>query len=596
MGLKVEATSRRSPSKDGQQTKVFLRPKSFSATPFSLLYDGSGLIQQSKPRWSNRQKLPRADFPPQPAPKPATIRPAIPASAQSRSKLRTFKFDGLRPETDNIMPGSGVSFADKENLIVNQQQVKGKDVSAHQMETSKEAGREFPSTPAGRIPLADLIGNNEDEEDDAPKSPIEAVTWNQLPQSSNESLSCITPIMRRGKKRPRSSPQQSSQKALAAKPIFDPNAPLKTPQNDPAIDLETRYFARGKHQTPSKPSSSAAPDFMHSSSPSTPLTASAESAKLRRTVSCGIAWPSGHKRRKICADTKTVARRSPTGELTITEKQGELQKINLLLDSIHDGLPESSRSPQAHEPQGSGALTTEDDAQNNHATGEAQDTSRVPQPEQRTLRSLQGEDPALSQHRESPQDPDSSEFGDVDVDLILTSANDPDILSPHQKQEERQLSANDSIGAELQTTEYHGQVAHETRNTEAGPSVSLHLSQSTKQKLCLKQEFDDNDDDEFDEFAADLEMVASMYDQQPRSANAQPEAMPQIQTEEITAELPMEPEFENVQALPDTKPVVDISSDEEFGDDDFEEIANEIERATQAGQDLSTVRLPSQRS
>ena len=493
------------------------------------------------------------------------------------------------------MTSSHIAFAEKENIIPNQSQVGIKGVAAGQTTQATEMTREFPCTPAGKISLADLMGENEDEEDDAPKrTPLDTVTWDQEPRSSNGS-SCMTPIMRRGKKRPRSSPQSSSQKALAAKTMFDLNAQFKTPQNDPAIDLENRYFGRGKQQTPSKPSSSAAPDFMHSSSPSTPVSTSTESAKLRRTVSCGIAYPSGHKRRKICTGTFTDPKKGLTAQITNVERQGELEKINLLLDSIHDDLPGSSRSPQPSDPPSSCPLPREREGQHKAPPSSKVKGSHVPEPQRRSIHGSQTNGSVLEQHREPLEEPESSEFGDVDADLALVDADRANMLSPQREPRDCLLHQRDSDNSEVYRADSNGHAIQKTDNQEGDPIVSIHLSQSAEQKLCLNQGLnDDDDDDEFDEFAADLELVASMYDEQPTTTSIKNEMRNENHEIDVIAELPIQPELANIQAPQNGKQVLDISSDEEFGDDDFEEIANEIERATQAGQHLSSVSLPSQ--
>ena len=498
------------------------------------------------------------------------------------------------------MSKNHVAFAEKENAQSSQRQVKTKDGVSSQTTKKTETTREFPSTPAGRVPLADLIGNNEENLDNSPrKTPIEAVSWEHGPMSSN-TVSCMTPIMRRGKKRARSTSPTSSQKVLAAKPLFDPNVICKTPQNDPVADLENRYFARNRHQTPSKPSSSAAPDFMHSSSPVTPVLTSGESAKLRRTVSCGIAWPTGNKRRKLCGSTDEELRRSPKKNYAGIDRQGELQKINMLLDSIHDGLPGSSKSSQSPNPPSSCPLPNEDQMGPNGAPLPQIQLSQPVPPPQSQVSTLHEENPALSQHREPPQERGSSEFGDADVDLALAAGADPSALSPtygRARVQEWPAAPADSPRRH-QVMEPQG-----SNNIANDPPIFLHLSQSTKEKLCLQQDFDD--DDAFDEFAADMELVASMYDEHPKNTNdLSAEGNKDVRKEGIIQNAPAtaeteaisEPEAKLEEALPPIQlaPVVDISSDEEFGDDDFEEIANEIERATQAGVDLSTVRFPSQ--
>ena len=119
------------------------------------------------------------------------------------------------------MPSSHVPAAEKENS--RSSRAIGKTVDAERGNNERRNGgnaREFPSTPAGRVPLADLMGNNEDNQDDTPRaSPLDAVTWEQGPLSSGEAAK--TPIMRKGKKRRRSLTPTSSQQTLAAKPAAE---------------------------------------------------------------------------------------------------------------------------------------------------------------------------------------------------------------------------------------------------------------------------------------------------------------------------------------------------------------------------------------
>ena len=215
----------------------------------------------------------------------------------------------------------------------------------------KPSSREFPSTPAGRVPLSDLIGNNEDSKDRTPQgSPVEAVSWNKSPQSSNLTQSFMTPMINRKRKRPRSaSAGDSTEKRPTEQAKLQPG--LALPQNDPAFDLESQYFGH-RHRTPSKPASSAAPDFMTSSSPQTPAPVLVDIAKLKRTSSCGMAYPPGNKRRKaevqldLDLDLGPIAiPREGSGR-----NDGKMQEISWMLDSIHQDLPASLRISQPSPP------------------------------------------------------------------------------------------------------------------------------------------------------------------------------------------------------------------------------------------------------
>ena len=207
----------------------------------------------------------------------------------------------------------------------------------------KQPAREFPSTPAGRVPLSDLIDSHEEVRDGLPHgTPIEVVSWNKSPQSSDPTQSFMTPMVNRKRKRPRSSSVGLSK---TRKPILDPRIiTTKTPTNDPALELECRYFGN-KYRTPSKPASSAAPDFMHSSSPQSPALTAIDSAKLKRTRSCGVAYPSGYKRQKT--EEKTILHITSPIRKFKSQNEGEMQQISLMLDSIHEDFPGSVKISQA---------------------------------------------------------------------------------------------------------------------------------------------------------------------------------------------------------------------------------------------------------
>ena len=505
------------------------------------------------------------------------------------------------------MPSSHATATEKENSVPYTRPI-AKNFEAEQGNKEGRNGgdtREFPCTPAGRVPLADLIGNNEDNQDDTPKaSPLDAVTWEQGPMSSGETAH--TPIMRKGKKRRRSLTPTFSQQALAVKPTLQLEA-FKTPQNDPAKELENRYFARSKLVTPSKPSSSAAPDFMHSSSPTTPVAGSGDSGKLRRTVSCGVAWPSGNKRRRTASEKDIKLRKSPTVEFTTADRQGELQKINMLLDSIHHNMLEVSRDSPPRHSRPSGALQTDYQPCETRLSQPLQ-SHYASQPSQVLQQQVEDDHSQLLQHRELSEIRGSSEFGDADLDSAFAGIADPTGLSSP-------LCDGENYHADAPIFEVQDEIQapiiqlQPTRTEVEDPSVSLHLSQSTQQKLRLNHESDgyNNDDDdefndnEFDELSADMVQIASMYDTQepvdPMRANG---AQPGDPANAVIQELPIQPELESAlpaedaARLPGVENVVNIS-DDEFGDDDFEELANELERATQAGEEISTVRWSSQR-
>ena len=470
--------------------------------------------------------------------------------------------------------------ADKENLDVGSSSTTKDVQSLHSSQKSaKELCREYPRTPVGRVPLLDLITNGDDFEKSPVRSPMERVAWNHLPDSSQDYM---TPITRQGKKRARSSSPLSQRNTLTRKPTFDLQnlqASLKTPQIDPAVDLENRYFSKLTHNTPSKPSASAAADLMHSSSPQTPALTSSENAKLRRTMSCGVQWPNTSKRRKVSKSRLVWGK----GAAQATEKAGnnhEAVAWNFLLDQIQDDLNASTKKCQAD-------IASSSPTSRNHVTIKHHLSS------QETLRQQThegtgplGPAPTPSAETVAQGGGLESEFDDEDLDSVM-------------------MSAVDTVTEQLETTQakvnwpskMHGPdlLAETARNRiqpdenipakKAGwssTSLNEQLPQDASKHSEVKgraiydpsvdadDDLGDDDDDIFDDqFAADLESVAKLYDRQ-QSETVQ-------NTDNPPGNLSERPGKPNVAAL------VEVSSDEEFEEGiDFEEIADEFERATQA--------------
>lgn len=522
---------------------------------------------------------------PVPEQRPAPPKPAIAASLQSKTKLNAFRYQQKFKKPEQAMRASGDTLLDKENAVQHEGQRSGQKLLASQ-EASKQPAREFPSTPAGRVPLADLIGDNEDHQEASPRrSPLEAVSWDRSPRGSNDSF--MTPVMRRGKKRARSSsPASSSQKIKTTKPAFDLQnlqASLKTPQNDPVAEFESRYFARNRHQTPSKPSSSAAPDFMHSSSPQTPALSGGESAKLRRTASCGIAYPRGSKRRKMSREDKPVLKENPKDNASISEKQGELEAISRLLDSINDGLQSASRSPSQRDGPSSSCPLPAENGDEIAPILPPESLHQISQHSQAPSQTVAPKIPSQRSHGPS-QRSESSEFGDADVDQAFTNFDTDRIVTTVIPSESAAIT---SIQQRISKSQEATAVGLTAAPTMKPPIYApLHDSDTT-----LLNDINDDDDDEF---AAELEFLASKYDQHPAGTSSNIEIAPQIPEQDL--ELPVSGATILETPTKGNKAVIELSSDEEFGDDDFDEdIFDEVLlRATQARTHTPPVRPSAQ--
>ena len=218
--------------------------------------------------------------------------------------------------------------------------------------SSKESVQDFPQTPAGRVPLRDLMDDIRTSQASRQCSPGDRVSWNNSPQTSEGPCSFVTPAAKRGKKRARSSSPVSSQKRQeplkASFNLQNLQKSLSSPQPDPVLDFEQRFYSRAKYETPNRPSASAAADLMPASSPHTPAMHSSGSAKLRRTKSCGVEWPE-QKRRKVWRPHEQASQDAERGASGPCDDKGTA--IHFLLDQIHHDLPsvrhEASRKPSS---------------------------------------------------------------------------------------------------------------------------------------------------------------------------------------------------------------------------------------------------------
>lgn len=447
----------------------------------------------------------------------------------------------------------------------------GKENREHQTPLrakGKQSSREFPSTPAGRVPLADLIDSHEEVREGLPHgTPIEVVSWHKSPQSSDPTQSFMTPMVNRKRKRPRSSSVGISK---TERQILDPSDIMtKAPRNDPALELECRYFGN-KYRTPSKPASSAAPDFMHSSSPQTPAPATIDTAKLKRTRSCGMAYPSGYKRRKI--EENTELHITPPIRKSSIQNEGEMQQISLMLDSIHEEFPGSlrisqisARSASSSTSQRTDGIVQEKEVEEDEEdeVEEDNDVRSVPRPQFQVP-----DDNMTSDTQAFPLPPRISQksgesitsyYGDIDEELgglaEIEGAPDPILKVVHAIIEPPHLQLPPQSAA---TT--HSQFKAAARIVGAN------------------EDFGDLQDEEW-------EMLASMCESGPTQpttkSNTVARASPDVSTSRQIGEILMS------QAKPDTG-IIQVS-DDEFNDGLDDEFYDELYAATQEPQVDSSV-------
>lgn len=279
-------------------------------------------------------------------------------STQSRNKLQTYIFE--------VKAVDNVGDHNKENIsedrpgscsVAGSQKPpdSGLNKSSPQL-PQLPAEKQCPQTPVNKIPLADLIGNTEDAFncDLKDTTPEDHIYWQHGPTPRSSIPSASAASTRKGKKRARSSsPASSSQNQKSAHfngeetldlKIFQES--LKTPQNDPALDLWARYTNASLTKTDTD--GNALPAFAHlmTSSPQTPSTTGKDSG-LRRSISCGIEWPTSKtKRRKFNPELAEGEVRdifAASKRDIMAREKPKASRISLLMEKLQEN---SMRVPQ----------------------------------------------------------------------------------------------------------------------------------------------------------------------------------------------------------------------------------------------------------
>jgi hypothetical protein len=362
-------------------------------------------------------------------------------STQSRNKLQTFVFEA---NSTRDAPGH-----DKENtndemskcvsLVNSQKFLDNNLLHSSPLLPQLPSEKQCPQTPANRIPLADLIGNTEDAFNCDPKdtTPEDHICWQHGPSPQSSVPSAGAKSARRGKKRARSSsPATASQNQKSAHINAEESLDLKmlheslkTPHNDPALDLWARYTDASlmKKDVNGK----ALPAFAHlmTSSPQTPGTTNSKDGGLKRSISCGIEWPaSKSKKRKVGAESaegrmKDVFEASKTDIMACGKSKGS--RITLLMEKLQEN---SRKVPQIEVsgPSSSSPLPNRIGLSNSAALSPVPKRMAAGQRNNEALSSKgEGEDQCMhdvSGRRQDDAESVSSEFGDEDIGLDLLEA------------------------------------------------------------------------------------------------------------------------------------------------------------------------------
>lgn len=473
-------------------------------------------------------------------------------STQTRTKLKAFQFVAGAPAVETGKERD----AEKENLPAALGKAATPNEAMKNTETVKVAGKTPklataktcppPSTPSmKRLPLADLVGNIDDSSRHAPQpivSPEEQLIW-------RGSQPMNTPLPRKNKRRARSSsPVAPSQED----PMLDAaNKDHTTPQADPAMELWSRYTSN--KGTPSVNKSVAFAHLINESSPRSSLAAGSVSG-LRRWASCGHEFPASTRKRRRThgvfqgeqARAEDVFGHAPSSDGVMLNQP---KKANLasMVERMKECVSRSQPKISSQLPSSSSPLPCSTERHEQFSGSPLQRRVQEPDAEE-TSETLQAEDDevvddevAMDEDEARRSFGSSDDFGDDDFDSELVDA----IHEPPQPTENTAQSVH--------VMKYHEKHAH----VEPAPLQQQHQSAAPMRDADSDDEFGMDEDE--DDFAADLEHVASLYDNRPI-------ASPSQGTGSIVAPAAPAP------TRPSAPPVVieifdDNEEDDEFGDD-----------------------------
>ncbi|KAJ9647964.1 DNA replication endonuclease-helicase Dna2 [Coniosporium tulheliwenetii] len=471
------------------------------------------------------------------------VTPPIKASSQSRSKLKAFQFVEGRPssklglegedkENESVPAPNGVDSACLDSAI----RLQGKVSAPVQSKTAP------PSTPAPRLPLADLIGNLDNASRrniTAVRSPDETLSWNHVrsPRSSQRTVGGARSQRRRSRSSsPASSPTEEASNFFPGdKDALDLQRlshALKTPQADPAAELWSRYAVQNTTDTPT---AKKATQFAHLIGNSSPHSASEVGSVggLRRWVSCGVEWPTPNSKRR----RTTGGFREHAGSViqvghssaNAVPTEAKASKLCLLTRNLNT----EQTAPVASPFQKLSPIQERTD----------EPTAKSSQPE--------AGNQSESDH-EKRSDKSSSEFGDADIDTDMLEAIDVasgTVAPAHQVVE--QPFPDVSFEAE----------APKDEQVMPPLAVVIAVAQQAQQQPQAISPTDDDEFDEFDDgddvFAADLEKLTSLYDER-RTTEQQTEKERELAPFDIPS------------AIAIAQDPGGVLSDDEFGGDDID--------------------------
>lgn len=495
-------------------------------------------------------------------------RPPIAPGPQTKAKLKAFQFIEGRPSSQQYAEHQG-----KENPAVAEPELaRQKQAEQTPLKSSSQpepVERKLPpSTPAPRLPLADLLGNADGKRAMSSNiTPEEHVLWVHA-QTPGSSQPVVTPAKKR--KRAKSSSPASSQQEPLHRDTFSSdklNNSFNTPQVDPAADLWLRYANGTKGPTADKPT--AFSHLIRDSSPNSPATVGSVGG-LRRWASCGIEWPqSATKRRRTSRRVDELPRQDEDA----ADGNSKISKVGALLERMKETLTkpvhELPEGPSSSSPLPGRTVILQEALRQSLAIVQEQDEHS---PNQKGCQD--------NSRRLPPSKSPSSDYGDDEIDPDMIDAIDSTARITRNASQAN-IQPTPAIGPEESRIPMHQPASQGLAPTAAG------LAHGETQADF--DEFDDDDDDDL--FAAvDLENLTAQCISQSQLRKGQGS---QLENELRKMQQPPTSQFSKV-----AQDAVQVISDDEFGDDDIDDeqfVAVEA-AATQAfhtsGSALGSVSIP----
>jgi len=459
--------------------------------------------------------------------KPLQEKPPLPVSTSTKNKLSAFQFSGQnnadKPSKQSVIKLR--SDEEKENGKLTAMEplleADSKSTTTSMALAAEQPSNSFPSTPAGRLALPDLIGMGDVQRAVQDISPEERIEWDLRSSSSQFGI-------KRAKKRARSSSPFSSPAAQASAHFNSRGESLNT-QIDSGSELWGRYSLNGSAApTPHGAIIPALANIMFTSSPQNSRENTPRSGMFRRTNSCGNSFP---KRRRIAGSQKD----------DVFSESANIgpSKLSVLIERVQEGLSKPVATPKKQ-------------ISSHRIKVHRRTRSDSNSPIQQEHHEPNICTPRTTWEPKNAKRTPASDYGDFDDDDL----DEASLLTCIPSKQEQPLLSNPKESNLYSLPKPHSprqltksyicdmkQVASQTRSLDESEST-----QQTKNKD--DDEFDDSDEDLF---AAGLDDMVASFGKCNKLKTTLVDSMTPADT-----------------SVPQKRPLVVEDSDDEFGDEDLD--------------------------